>query len=160
MNWQLCQKQQDINSRTMKSGERKKEEKQSSLRAWAINGSIYAAYKQQAVYIFWICSVATFSTNVSILCTYNNIKFCTGPYPTLRHAPTWRICSSLASSSRKNRRYWKETSLSQSPPFFLCSSTVSWPPENACFMTCSEKMESSYSLYLITKTDTEGSSKG
>lgn len=54
-------------------------------------------------------------------------------------APTFLICSSLSSSSRKKVRYMKDTSTSQLPPNSLCSSMVSLPPENACLLTCTSK---------------------
>lgn len=53
--------------------------------------------------------------------------------------PTFLICSSLSSSSRKKVRYMKDTSTSQLPPNCLCSSMVSLPPENACLLTCVSK---------------------
>lgn len=43
-------------------------------------------------------------------------------------------CSSLSSSSRKKVRYMMDTSTSQLPPYFLCSSMVSLPPEKACLL--------------------------
>lgn len=40
--------------------------------------------------------------------------------------------SNSSSSSKKKRSNWNETSTFVSPPFSRCSSTVCWPPENAC----------------------------
>lgn len=51
------------------------------------------------------------------------------------------IFSSFSSSSRKKVRYKKETSTSVLPPYFLCSSTVSFPPENACLLTCDKWLQ-------------------
>ena len=44
------------------------------------------------------------------------------------------ICSTLSSSSMKNWRYWKETSISQLPPLARCSSIDCCPPLNACLL--------------------------
>lgn len=54
----------------------------------------------------------------------------------VRRFSTCRIFSSCSSSSRKKVRYMNETSTSGFPPYFLCSSIVSLPPENACLLTC------------------------
>ena len=44
------------------------------------------------------------------------------------------ICSTLSSSSMKNWRYGKETSISQLPPLARCSSIECCPPLNACLL--------------------------
>lgn len=54
-------------------------------------------------------------------------------------ALTCLIFSNCSSSSRKKVKYMKETSTSGSPPYFLCSSTVSFPPENACLLICEKR---------------------
>lgn len=41
------------------------------------------------------------------------------------------ICSSFSSDSSKYFSHWHATSVSMFPPSFLCSSTVSCPPEKA-----------------------------
>lgn len=46
----------------------------------------------------------------------------------------FRIFCNSASSGKKNFSSWYETSISALPPFARCSSTVCWPPENACLL--------------------------
>ncbi len=44
------------------------------------------------------------------------------------------IFANFSSSCSKYFNHWQATSISTFPPFSRCSSTVSWPPENACLL--------------------------
>lgn len=69
---------------------------------------------------------------------------------------TCLIFSSCSSSSRKKVKYMNETSTSGFPPCFLCSSTVSFPPENACLLICEQwfhRSDQTVSNYRQYKSD-------